>query len=81
VVAINQTKQRIMKLVSTGEPYTIAEISQRCNISWATAKTHLLELSQEGKINVKKCGKNWLIWKTATSRITCSSYLKEHRGE
>ncbi len=52
----------ILEYIEENETVCVSGISEKFNVSWATAKTLLLELVLEGKINMKKCGKTWIIW-------------------
>jgi predicted transcriptional regulator len=52
----------ILEYIKENEPLCLSDISKKFNINWATAKTLLLELVLHGKINMKKCGKTWIVW-------------------
>jgi len=79
-VGSRDVKKRIMELlVSEAQPMTISEIAKRVGVSWATAKTNVLELSQENLLNVKKFGRNWIVWKELgkkRERRTCSVFKR-----
>lgn len=73
-------KRRIIDVVAKeAEPMSMVEIAKKSDISWSTAKTNVLELLQENKLNVKKYGKNWIIWKKnkiEEGERTCSVYRR-----
>ena len=82
-VGSRDVKKRIMELLaSEAQPMTISEIAKRVGVSWATAKTNVLELSQENLLNVKKFGRNWIVWKELGAerrergRRTCSVFKR-----
>jgi len=79
ITAMTSTKDKILSAVrEAGEPMSIGEIARKVDVSWATAKTNILELSQDKMLNTKKVGKNWIVWMDAstTSTETCSSYRR-----
>ncbi|MEM1574559.1 MAG: hypothetical protein QXF09_03625 [Nitrososphaerota archaeon] len=59
----------VLKFIEENEPVCVSGISEKFNISWATAKTLLLELVLHGKINMKKCGKTWIVWMKEGSKV------------
>ncbi|MHC1635324.1 MAG: winged helix-turn-helix domain-containing protein [Candidatus Methanospirareceae archaeon] len=72
-------KKRILEMVAEkAEPLTLVEIAKKVGISWSAAKTNVLELSQENKINVKKYGKSWIVWgkEKKEEKKTCSIYRR-----
>jgi predicted DNA-binding transcriptional regulator len=73
------TQSKIMEVVKeAGEPMSIGEIAKKVGVSWATAKTNVLELSQNKMLNTKKVGKNWIVWIDASNQPieTCSTYRR-----
>ncbi|MFH7859637.1 MAG: hypothetical protein QXR03_01395 [Candidatus Aenigmatarchaeota archaeon] len=58
----------ILEYIEKNEPLCLSDISKKFNVSWATAKTLLLELVLHGKINMKKCGKTWIVWMKEDSK-------------
>ncbi|MDF2954757.1 winged helix-turn-helix domain-containing protein [Candidatus Alkanophaga liquidiphilum] len=78
-VGSGDVKKRIMKLLANeAQPMTISEIAKKVGVSWATAKTHVLELSQANLLKVKKFGRNWIVWKEfeKRERRTCSVFKR-----
>jgi len=76
---MNPTKSKIMEaLNAASEPMSIMEIAKTIDVSWATAKTNILELSQDKLLNIKKFGKNWIIWVDASNETmeTCTKYRR-----
>ncbi len=74
---MGNTKEQILEVLrQEREPMSIGEIGQKVGVSWATAKTNILELSQEGELRIKKFGKNWIIWLDPESAIkgSCAEY-------
>jgi Mn-dependent DtxR family transcriptional regulator len=74
-------KGRIVEaIVEEAEPMSIVEIAKKVGISWSTAKTNVLELSQEDRVKVKKYGKNWIVWREKKEegeiKDTCAKYRK-----
>jgi len=65
-------------LNEASEPMSIGEIANTIDVSWATAKTNVLELSQDELLNIKKFGKNWIIWVDASNETmeTCTKYRR-----
>ena len=73
------TQRKIMEVVrGVGEPMSIGEIAEKVGVSWATAKTNVLELSQKQMLNTKKVGKNWIVWMDVSRKPTetCSAYRR-----
>ncbi|MHC1566904.1 MAG: winged helix-turn-helix transcriptional regulator [Candidatus Syntropharchaeia archaeon] len=71
------TKKKILEVVyEEGEPMSIGEIAKKAEISWATAKTNILELSQENLLKIKKFGRNWIVWMDGSSKKTCATYRR-----
>ena len=78
---MNPTKEKILSvLYDEKQPMTIGEIGEKIGVSWATAKTNILELSQENLLNVKKVKKNWIVWKDETNESfkTCDTYRRKN---
>lgn len=76
---MNPTKEKILSvLYEENQPMSIGEIGEKIGVSWATAKTNILELSQENMLNVKKVGKNWIVWKDEKNESfkTCDVYRR-----
>jgi len=76
---MNPTKSKILEALNeAAEPMSIGEIAKAIDVSWATAKTNILELSQDKLLNIKKFGKNWIIWVDASNETmeTCSRYRR-----
>ncbi|HHI30780.1 hypothetical protein B6V01_001735 [Methanosarcinales archaeon ex4572_44] len=76
---MNPTKSKIMEALNeASEPMSIGEIANTIDVSWATAKTNVLELSQDELLNIKKFGKNWIIWVDASNETmeTCTKYRR-----
>ncbi|MDY6964948.1 MAG: HTH domain-containing protein [Halobacteriota archaeon] len=76
---MSSTKEKILALMcEEKQPMSIGEIAQKIGVSWATVKTNVLELSQEKMLNIKKVGKNWIIWRDDTNKPfkSCSVYKR-----
>jgi len=74
---MNPTKSKILEALNeAAEPMSIGEIAKAIDVSWATA--NILELSQDKLLNIKKFGKNWIIWVDASNETmeTCSKYRR-----
>jgi len=77
ISAMTSTKDKILSAVKeVGEPMSIGEIAEKVGVSWATAKTNVLELSRVELLHTKKVGKNWIVWidKSNVPTATCASY-------
>ncbi|VUT27466.1 MAG: hypothetical protein SYNGOMJ08_00010 [Candidatus Syntrophoarchaeum sp. GoM_oil] len=80
VSTMTPTQNKIIAKVNEArEPMSIGEIAEKVGVSWATAKTNILELSQEKMLNTKKVGKNWIVWMDASNEptSTCASYRRK----
>ncbi len=76
---MNPTKERILSvLYEENQPMSIGEIGEKIGVSWATAKSNVLELSQDNLLKVKKVKKNWIVWKDETNKPfkTCDTYRR-----
>ncbi|MDY6931567.1 MAG: hypothetical protein SVJ22_06620 [Halobacteriota archaeon] len=76
---MSSTKENIMALIcEIREPMTIGEIGEKIGVSWATVKTNVLELSQEKMLNIKKVGKNWIVWRDEQNESPkgCSAFKR-----
>ncbi len=76
---MSSTKEKIMTFMcEEKEPMTIGEIGDKIGVSWATVKTNVLELSQDKMLNIKKVGKNWIVWRDEQngSPKGCSVYKR-----
>lgn len=77
-ILMDTTQDKILRVLEEeSQPMSIGEIAQKTDVSWATAKTNILELSQQEKLQLKKVGKNWIIWKEKSSKAGCSIYRKK----
>jgi predicted ArsR family transcriptional regulator len=80
VSTMTPTQKKIIAMVKkVSEPMSIGEIAEKVGVSWATAKTNILELSQEKMLNTKKVGKNWIVWidRSNEPTVTCASYRRK----